>query len=397
MSAVQQVDVAIVGAGPVGLCLARALADGGLSVSMLESQPLEALSAPAFDGREIALTHASRRNLELLGVWQRLPPQEISVLRDARVLNGPSPFSLDIRADDGKTDALGWLVPNHCIRKAAFEAVSESARVQVQAGVRIAGFERHAQAVQVRLENGAGVSARVLVAADSRFSQTRRAFGIGAQMHDVGRSMMVCRVRHEKAHQDVAWEWFGYGGQTLALLPLNADRHGARASVVLTLTPDEMKRVEALDGAALGREFERRFARRLGRMEVIGSRHVYPLVETYAERFIGPRLALLGDAAVGMHPVTAHGFNLGLIGQARLARLLREAAASGRDIGSVAVLQPYETGHRIDTKPLYLATRAIARLYTDERLPARIARDGMLRLAQLATPFRRLVAAHLAG
>lgn len=393
MGAAVQTDVAIVGAGPTGLCLARALSGSGLTVRIFDTQPLAALREPAFDGREIALTHASRRNLEQLGLWQRIAAEEIATLRDAKVLNGASPFSLDITAHDGRSSALGWLVPNHLIRKAAFEAVAECPESEVQAGIRIARIERGSERVALQLEDGRQFAARLLVAADSRFSQTRRALGIGAKMHDFGRVMMVCRVQHEVPHRQVAWEWFGHGGQTLALLPLG----GARASVVLTLPPEPMRQLEALDDVALARDFERRFDYRLGRMEVIGSRHVYPLVSVYADRFVGPRLALLGDAAVGMHPLTAHGFNLGLSGQARLAQTVREAAQAGRDIGSLALLQAYERGHRRATRPLYLATQTIASLYGDERLPARIARDAALRLAQYTTPFRRLVAAHLVG
>ncbi|MFA7488648.1 MAG: FAD-dependent monooxygenase, partial [Lysobacteraceae bacterium] len=214
--------------------------------------------------------------------------------------------------------------------------------------------------------------------------------GIGAQMRDFGCEMMVCRVEHELPHQHVAMEWFRYG-QTLALLPLNGDR----ASIVLTLPGHEMQALQALDDAALGQEFERRFDGRMGKMQVIGSRHVYPLVGVYAERFAGRRCALVGDAAVGMHPVTAHGFNLGLLGQQRLAREVLAAHRAGRGPACPAALRRYERGHRMTARPLYLATTLVAGMYGDERPPARLARDAALRLAQHVTPFRRLIAAHL--
>jgi len=384
------VDIAIIGAGPVGLCFARALAGSGLSVLVLEQQPLAALQAPAFDGREIALTHASRAQLQALGIWQRIAPEEISPLRDARVSNGPSRFALTITADDGKAAQLGWLVPNHLIRKAAFEAVADARNLTIQAGIGVRSIQQGEGHPRLELDDGAHIQARLLVAADSRFSKARRMLGIGTRMRDFGHTMLVCRVQHEKAHAHVAWEWFGHG-QTLALLPLN----GQRSSVVLTVPPQEMQAIEALDDSALAREFERRFAHQMGAMEVIGSRHTYPLMGVYADRFIAHRAALLGDAAVGMHPMTAHGFNLGLLGQARLARELMTALRRHQDFAAADVLARYQRGHRLATWPLYQATLLIAGLYTDDQPHACLLRDGILRVAQQVTPFRQLIAAQL--
>src|SRR5690554_1399166 len=118
------VDVVVVGAGPAGLCFARSLNGSGLEVAVVEKQPLEAISAPAFDGREIALTHASRRILEGLGLWERFDPADVSELRDARVSDGDSAHALRISAGDGRRDRLGWLVPNHVIRRTVFEAAT---------------------------------------------------------------------------------------------------------------------------------------------------------------------------------------------------------------------------------------------------------------------------------
>lgn len=386
----RDVDVAIVGAGPAGLCLARSLAGAGLSIALLERQALPALREAAFDGREIALTHTSRRILEELDIWPRIDAADISLLRDARVLNGSSSFALDITAQDGRSEQLGWLVPNFLIRRAAFEAVAACDDVALHAEVEVRGLRHLDDAVELQLSDGKTLRAVLLVAADSRFSGTRKMLGIGAQMRDFGREMMVCRVEHELPHQHVAMEWFRYG-QTLALLPLNGDR----ASVVLTLPGHEMQALQALDDAALGQEFERRFDGRMGKMQVIGSRHVYPLVGVYAEKFVGRRCALVGDAAVGMHPVTAHGFNLGLLGQQRLAREVLAAHRAGRGPACPAALRRYERGHRMTARPLYLATTLVAGMYGDERPPARLARDAALRLAQHVTPFRRLIAAHL--
>ena len=384
------VDIAIVGAGPAGLCFARSLAGSGLSVAVIEKQPLEAIAGPAFDGREIALTHASRRILEQLGLWARFDPAEVSDLRDARVVDGDAEAGLQVSAGDGRAGQLGWLVPNHLIRREAYALVASQPGVELVAGRGVAGVSREGDGIVLALEDGAGVRARLLVAADSRFSQVRRMLGIGARSFDHGKRMLVARVAHERPHGHVAWECFGYG-QTLALLPLNGDR----ASVVLTLSPQEMARVEAMDDAAFAADMARRFQGRLGAMAAIGTRHVYPLVSVFAERFVAPRAALVGDAAVGMHPVTAHGFNLGLQGQAALAEAVLRAHRQGLDIGSDAVLARYQRRHRLAAWPMYAATRLVVRVFTDDRPLARGLRGAILRASNRLPPFRRLVAARL--
>src|SRR5690606_22915762 len=251
---------------------------------------------------------------------------------------------------------LGWLLSNHAIRRAAFEGVATLPDVQLHAGVKVASVRIAADGAVVALEGGETLRAGLVVAADSRFSETRRAAGIGASMHDFGKTMLVLRMRHEVAHAQTAWEWFGEG-QTLALLPLHDPQV---SSVVLTLSPRHMQALLAQDDAALSADMARRFLHRLGTMAVAGPRCAYPLVGVYAHRFAAERVALVGDAAVGMHPVTAHGFNFGLLGQYALARGLRGALDGTLPIWSPSVLRRYERGHRAATLPLYLATQVLA-------------------------------------
>ena len=385
------VDIAIVGAGPAGLCLARSLSGNGLSVQLIERQPLAGLAEPAEDGREIALTHASRAELQRLGMWSRIDLQEVSPLRDAQVLSGPSLFALRIEAGQAGAEQLGYFVANQAIRRAAFDAVHECPDVSLVCGRALRSLRVEREGVQLTLDDDSQVHARLLVAADSRFSETRRMLGIGASLEDFGKTMMVCRMAHERPHHNVAWEWFGCG-HTLELLPVNGDR----SSVVLTLPQREMAPLLELDEAAFAHEMERRFDRRLGAMQLLGPRHSYPLVGVFADRFAGPRSALIGDAAVGMHPVTAHGFNFGLQSQRRLAAEVLATHRRGGDIGGAWPLRRYATAHRLATWPLYQATRLIVGMYTDPRPPVRLLRNAGLRLAQGLPPLRQVIARHLA-
>lgn len=390
-----QTDIAIVGAGPVGLAFAQAMQGSGYSITLVERQPLTALAEPGFDGREIALTHASRAILQELGAWDRIDQTQISALRDAQIFNGPSLFALRIDAALVGVDQLGFFVPNHLIRKALFDAVMHGREsghndVEIVAEASVRAITTGADHHTLHLSDGRHLDARLVVAADSRYSETRRMMGIGAAMHDFGRSMMVCRFAHEKPHEHVSWQWFDVG-QTLALLPLN----GQRSNVVLTLPAHDLQALLALDDAAFSADITRRFAHRLGAMHKEGAPHTYPLVGVYAQRFVAPRYALIGDAAVGMHPITAHGFNFGLQSQQRLARQLWTAKRRNRALADAEFLHTYERQHRLATWPLYQATNGIARVYVNDAAPARLLRDGALRLAQAVQPMRKMLARHL--
>lgn len=380
-------DVAVIGAGPAGLCLAAALSGCGLDVVVVEQQPEERLRAPPDDGREIALTHRSRRILDRLGLWQRFEETEIAPLRDALVLDGDAHLGLRFALSGRGEEPLGWLVPNNAIRRAAFEVASTCPDVEVIAGRRVLQARCEAGGVRVALDDGRELEAQLLVAADSRFSESRRAMGIAAELHDFARTMLVGRVRHEVGHDRVAWEWFRYG-QTLALLPLHDPNC---SSAVITVGPDEARRLLSLRGEALDAELGRRFDGRLGRIKAVTEFHAYPLVGVYPRRFSSERFVLVGDAAVGMHPVTAHGFNFGLLGIETLARRLREAKNAGRAIHDVSLLAGFAREHRRATRPLYLATLIISKLYADDRLPMRLARKALLGVVRRLPPFQRLV------
>ena len=385
------VDILIIGAGPTGLCLAKALADTGLSITILERQSESLLSDPTFDGREIALTHSSEKLMRTLGLWELINPSQISPLMDARIFNGSSLLSLNINHSDASQNELGHLVPNHLIRRAAYESAKSSPTINLKTGTQVLGIKTMPDYVQITLVDGTEINTKLLVAADSRYSETRRAVGIAADLHDFGKTMMVCVMEHSISHQQAAWEWFDYG-QTLALLPMN----GMQSSVVITLPPDEMNYLMTIEEKDFNREVSARFKHRLGNMHLVSTRHAYPLVTVYAKRLVGPRFALIGDAAVGMHPVTAHGFNFGLKSIATLSEAIKLALSCGTDIGSSKLLLAYERTHRRHTRPLFLATHAIAKFYANDSIPARFLRASSLRLGRRIEPFKRAIAGFLA-
>lgn len=385
-------DVIIIGAGPAGLSLAVSLAQAGFSAVIAERLPRAVLADPPPDGRDIALTHRAAGILRSLGIWERFPAEEVAPIREARVLNGTSSFFLQFDPRGSNKSELGYLVPNHMIRKMAFEAALAHSGVDLLDGVAVAGTTASASCAEVQLADGRRLRAPLVVAADSRFSESRRRAGIGADMRDFGRVVIVCRMAHERPHECIAYECFHYG-RTLAVLPLN----GEISSIVITLTTDKADAVLRMPAEEFSRLVRDQFGARLGDMRLVGERHAYPLVAVYADRFVAPRLALLGDAAVGMHPVTAHGFNFGLYGVEVLTRAIAGARASQRDIGSLDVLATYDREHRRATYPIYLGTNALVKLFTDDRLPLRLLRGAVLRAANLAGPLKAQITAQLTG
>jgi len=379
-------DVLIIGAGPAGLALACALADAGFGVHVLEQQARAALEQPPEDGRDIALTHRSRAIMQALGLWERLPPEHVAPLREARVLDGDSPEALLFAGTGAGSEQLGWLAPNHLIREAALQAALARPAVHLQCDARVAAVQCSAGGSSVTLADGQRLSAPLVVAADSRLSQTRRMAGIGASMHDFGRSVVVGRVAHEGDNQGIAWECFRYGN-TLALLPMN-DR---QCSAVVTLPSDKAAEWLALSDEAFAARIQAQSGGKLGAIRVAAQRHHYPLVGVYAHRFAAPGFALIGDAAVGMHPVTAHGYNFGLYGVEVLARELRQARQHGRAIGSLPGLQAYEREHRSHTLPVYLGTNAVVSLFTNEHQAAKLARRAVLAIAERAPGLNALI------
>lgn len=379
-------DIIIIGAGPAGLSFARTLSDTGLDIVLIERQPQRVLENPPEDGRDIALTHTSEKLMKDLGIWGHIPPDQIGTIRDARVENGTDPYALRFDADDSGAPYLGHLVPNHLIRRAAWESVAPIETISVLTETTVTAVETDAQEGRVRLDDGRVLRAPLLIAADSRMSENRRRMGIAARMTDFGRTVIVAELSHALPHDNIATECFHYD-RTLAILPMA----GNRSSAVVTLPSDEAPQVLAMSAEDFAADIAARFERRLGAMELVTERHSYPLMGVLADRFIANRFALVGDAAVGMHPVTAHGYNLGLSGAAILAGEIRAELQRGEDIGSMNGLLAYERLHRRKVLPLYHGTNAIVRLFTATTGPAKALRSAALRLGNVLTPVKRRI------
>jgi len=378
-------DILIIGGGPIGLGFARMMAPTGCKIGIVEKQPAEKLAAAPDDGREVAITHRAHGLLARYGILPHIPEKEIHILHAAEVINQGSPSSLHFSPEDSDKENIGFVISNYLIRRAAYKAIRDCDNIALIEGA-VSALDLGRDAAAVTLGGGRKLSAKLVAAADSRFSTLRDMAGIRTDKLDFKRLCIVCRIDHDKSHRHIASECF-LNGLTLATIPL-ADY---TSSLVLTMTKEKGESVLALDDAAFIEKVNAWTAKRLGRVKIAGKRHAYPLVGVYAQSFSAPRFALLGDAAVGMHPVSAHGFNFGMYGAQALAEIVTGAMLNGLDIGSPLLLQNYTARHRATTRPMYEGTNAIVQLYTDDRPLARLARKGVLTAGKILTPVRKML------
>ena len=383
-------DIVVIGGGPAGLSFACSMSGLNLNVLLVEKSSLKSISKPKPDGREIALTHHSRKILIKLGVWALIDEAKVSPLKEAKVFDGGSDSLLNFDAKKSAIEALGYLVPNHLIRAALFERALQIENVTIVNELMVDGVSTTNTGAEVSLSNGKTIKSKLVVAADSRFSEIRRKMGIPSVMKDFSKVMITTRMSHEKAHNHVALECFNYG-HTLALLPLN----GNVSSIVLTVPTDRLDEILGLDEEKFNEMASDGFDGKLGQMKQIGDRHSYPLVGVYAQKFRATRFALIGDAAVGMHPVTAHGFNLGLRGQDLLSLSISRALNSGLDIGADVVLKEFERKQINLSRLMYFGTNGIVSLFTNDDAAIKQVRKLVLKFANRFPPVKALITQHL--
>ena len=393
---VRDVDVCVVGAGPVGATLACRLAAGGVRVAVVDRADLPPMEHPDFDGRAYAVAAGSRRLLEEAGVWDALPQKPGPILdirvSDGRVGRPASRLHLHFDHSQAGTEPFGWMVEARALRVALNAHMHRVQNLQVFAPAE-ATAERRGEGAVVRVAGGPDIACRLVVAAEGRLSPLREAAGIPVTRVPYDQRGIVSAVAHERPHHNTALEHFLPGGP-FAQLPM-APTEGAPnvSAIVWTERTAQADRVIKLDDAAFAREVARRLGNHLGAVRPIGRRWMYPLSAMHAHRYVDTRLALVGDAAHGIHPIAGQGLNLGFRDVMALAGLVIPAVQAGADPGAPALLRQYQRQRRPDNLLMLAATDVLDRLFSSDNAVLRLGRDlgiaGVHRMPGLKRLFMR--------
>lgn len=366
-------DIAIVGGGLNGPVLALALAFRGRRVRIIDAQPETVRKNAAFDGRAYALAQASVRLLKRLGVWDGVAEhaQAMNEIKasDGRAGEGPAPFFLHFERGELEEGPMGFMLEDRYLRRALLDAVNAHELIKTEQG-EVVAQEVTEQGAWLTLASGAVHSTRLVVGADGRASGTAERAGIKRTGWDYGQTALVCAIKHELPHNGVAQQFFMPQGP-LAILPLP----GNRVSIVWSESTQRAGEINTLSDEDYLQVLRPRFGDFLGEIALDGKRFAYPLKLTIANQFVSERVALVGDAAHGMHPIAGQGLNAGLRDVAALAHIVEHAEQIGEDFASLLVLQRYQEWRRFDTATLAAATDLSNKLFSNDNPFLRIGRD----------------------
>ncbi|MEZ5798137.1 MAG: FAD-dependent monooxygenase [Paracoccaceae bacterium] len=382
-------DILIAGGGLNGPALALALAQGGLRVAVIDARPAPARAEAGFDGRAYALAIASRRLLQGIGVWPAVAGQAQPMLKikasDGHAGRGAAPFFLAFDAAEIEEGPMGHMVEDRHLYAAFLAAMAAEPKITLISGESVVSQEVAPQGVTVTLASGRRLAGRLLVGCDGRGSGVAARAGIRRQGWGYGQTALVTAIHHEKDHQGTAHQFFMPAGP-LAILPLAGGHH---SSIVWSETDDAAAAIQALDDEGYLAALRPRFGDFLGEIALAGARFTYPLSLSLAERFVAERVALVGDAAHGVHPIAGQGLNLGLRDVGALAEVVILAARRGEDIGNAVVLDEYQRWRRFDSTALALGMDGVNRLFSNDNPLLRLGRDLGLGLVNAWPGLRR--------
>ena len=374
-----QADLIIVGAGMVGSALALALEHSGLEILVVDGSPLSVKpfdAQGAFEPRVSALSAASQRILERLGVWGGVAARRATPYRDMRVWDGSGTGSVHFSAASVHADTLGHIVENRVVQDALLERLHDS-QIGLLGNARLEQLRRSGDGWLLSLADGRELRAPLLVAADGANSAVRRLAGCATREWDYLHHAIVTSVRCARPHQATAWQRFTDDGP-LAFLPLQRGDDSHWCSIVWSTVPAEAERLMALDDEAFRHELGKAFEWRLGEVGQVDPRVCIPLRQRHAKRYVESGLALIGDAAHSIHPLAGQGVNLGFLDAAVLAEVLLHALERGEQPNDVRVLSRYERRRMPHNLAMMAAMEGFERLFQADPLPIRLLRNSGL-------------------
>ena len=377
-------DIAIAGAGIVGLTLACALKDAGLKVAIIEAKPRE---AGLSQRRAYAITLMSGRIFRGLGVWDQILPH-ITTFNQIRMADADYSTVVNLKPEDLGTDSLGY-VGEHCVLVQALLDKLEGADITWLCPAELVQIDYQTDAVALTLAIADGTSqtvhTRLLVAADGARSPIRTAAGITTHGWQYWQSCVTAVLRPEKSHENIAREHFWESGP-FATLPLPDNR----CQIVLTAPHAEAQQLLESSESEFLAELNNRYGGQLGKLELLSPRILFPVQLMQSDRYTQPRLALVGDAAHCCHPVGGQGLNMGIRDAAALAQVLEAAHQRGEDIGKINVLKRYDRWRKLENLAILGFTDLLDRIFSNRWLPVVVIRHLGLRVMKVARPVKFL-------
>lgn len=389
-------DIVVVGGGLNGSTLALGAAKLGLRVLVIDALPDHVQVAADFDGRSYALALTSVRLLNAIGIWESIAAAAQPML-DIKVFDGavgatPSSFFMHFDHTEIEDGPMGHMVEDRHLRPVMQRAIRAEDNITYLSNTKVDDQTLTDTGITVTCDTGDHVHAQLVIGADGRGSQTALRAGIGRTGWKYGQTALVCAIEHEHPHNGVAYQYFMPAGP-LAILPLS----GNRSSIVWSETHENAKIIMALDDEDYLEILRPRFGSFLGQIALAGQRFSYPLDLTMAKAFVAPRVALIGDAAHGVHPIAGQGLNAGLRDIAALCDVIQSAKERGEDFASVAVLNRYQEWRRFDNHSLAFATDSFNKLFSNDNPILRIGRDFGMGIVNAFPQVRRSFIREAAG
>ena len=354
-------DLLIIGGGLVGMTLALAAARKGFTAHVVDRADPAELTAEGFDGRASAISTASWRLFRHIGLADRLEPLGCPI-ESIAVTDQMKPGRIDFTPEPHE-GSLGRMFANRDLRLALFEAAREEEAIAWHSRAEVTARRRGEHGVSVELADGRTLEASLMIAAEGRGSPTREEAGITVANWQYNHRAIIAGLTHEKPHDGVAWEIF-YAAGPFALLPLRDDAQGRhRSALVWTVDEKDAAGTLKLSDRAFLAEVDKRMDGLFGAIHAVGPRSSFPLGFHHTATITAQRLALVGDAAHGIHPIAGQGLNLGLRDVGALVEVLEEGARLGLDTGDAQMLARYERWRGLDAFTVALATDGLTRLF----------------------------------
>ena len=384
-------DIIILGGGLIGQTMALALDLHGISSVVIDPVDPAGTLTTEFDGRVAAISSSSWKMFDALGIGPKMRAEARPIHR-IEVRDGADGRPLDFEADDTE-NPLGLMLENRVLRRELWAMLQDAKNVTRKFGVTADSLDRGNHRVEARLSDGSTVTAPLLLVCEGRYSSTREAVGINVAAWDYASKSIVTALDHVSPHNDTAHQIF-YPGGPVALLPMNP---GTRSALVWSLPDDQAKAFMKVGDRAFLAEVSRVTANILGDLSFAAPRALYPLHFRHTAKMTENRLALVGDAGHGIHPIAGQGFNLGLRDVAVMAEVLVDGARLGLDFGDAQLLARYQRWRAGDVMAVTVACDSLVRLFGLPGKTARAARRFGLSAVQSAKPLKDLFMAEARG